>query len=75
MSEKWVRVSDNRTGHHYTVSVRAFDETVHTKLDTPAVDANGEPRLPKAKVLLPEAGKPKSSKPKTEATVASEGVN
>ena len=72
MSAKWVRVSDIRTGHHYTVSERAFDASIHKKLNSAATDVNGNPLPPKAKVPMDVTVNKKS--PKTEAPEASEGV-
>lgn len=69
----WIRVSDKRTGHHYTISEAAFDPGVHVKVESSAVDANGNPRLPKANVPLTEAVQKKATKT-TETQKGSEGV-
>ena len=55
MTTKWIRVSDKRTGHQYTVAKRAFLREFHTVINSPAVDRNGDPRPPKHKVPLGKA--------------------
>ena len=49
---KWIRVSDKRTGHQYTVAEHAFEPEIYSKVSDPATDANGNPRPPKHKLPL-----------------------
>lgn len=43
----WVRVRDDRTGHHYSVQRRTADLNKNLKiLDAKAVDVNGRPLAP-----------------------------
>lgn len=53
-----IRVSDNLTGHHYTIPQTGFDEARHQLVthDTdPAVDRDGRPRPPKFLTTQPTA--------------------
>ena len=61
MSIEWVRVRDERTGHHYTVTkTKAEGDKALKIIDAPAVDINGRPLPPKTHQTLAEAvDKPK----------------
>lgn len=72
MTPKWIRISDKRTGHQYTIDERAFNSDLHKKLNSSAVDRNGNPRAPKHKVSL---GNKAPTEMTTEPTVGSEGDN
>lgn len=52
---KFVRVSDDRTGHHYTTTRSAAEADSHLRvLSSSAVDPNGNPLPPKYKTAKGE---------------------
>ena len=62
MSIEWVRVRDERTGHHYTVTKTKADRDKALKvLDAPAVDINGNVIPPKPHQALSEVAAPKTA--------------
>ena len=46
MAEKFVRVTDKRTGHRYSIAETAVDESQHNVLKQDAVDSDGRPLPP-----------------------------
>lgn len=52
----WVRIRDDRTGHHLTVSRRAADNSSHYRIlgNSSAVDVNGRPLPPKYLQATPQ---------------------
>ena len=62
MSIEWVRVRDERTGHHYTVTKAKADRDKALKaFDAPAVDINGNTLPPKPHQTLSEVAAPKTA--------------
>lgn len=62
MSTEWVRVRDERTGHHYTVTKAKADRDKALKvLEAPAVDINGHTLPPKPHQTLSEVAAPKTA--------------
>ena len=62
MSIEWVRVRDERTGHHYTVTkAKAEGDKALKVLDVPAVDINGHTLPPKPHQTLSEVAAPKTA--------------
>lgn len=62
MSTEWVRVRDERTGHHYTVTkAKAEGDKSLKVIDAPAVDINGHTLPPKPHQTLAEVAAPKTA--------------